>query len=55
MFHTLPRLRHPVGDGLLPFLIMRRLLVGGEILLLPVDLVEHETSGIVSGLQHIKA
>ena len=52
---ALARLGHPVGDGLFPAEIVGSLLVGGEIFLAFVGLIEEEARGVFLGLEEIEA
>src|SRR4029077_20150473 len=50
-----PRLRHPIPDRVLPAKIMLRLLMLREVVLLLIDLVEHEPRRIVFGAKNIES
>jgi UDP-3-O-[3-hydroxymyristoyl] N-acetylglucosamine deacetylase / 3-hydroxyacyl-[acyl-carrier-protein] dehydratase len=55
MPNPLPRLSHPVRDGLLPSKVMLGLLVFGEILLALVGLVQEETVGVFFRAQYVES
>src|SRR5438093_368038 len=51
----LPRLGHPVGDGVLPPEVVLGLLVLREVLLRAVRLVQQEPGRVVFRLEHVEA